>query len=73
MNKRVVALPASGGTARSFFERARGDPRLRSWMSDETFAALDSCPAEHQGADAIDEFARIIEHLLIQVSGGTDV
>jgi len=73
MNKRVVALPSSGGTACSFFERARSDPRLRSWMSDEMFAALDSCLVEHQDAHAVDEFARIIEHLLIHDPGAADV
>jgi hypothetical protein len=43
MGKKVIALPASGGTARRFHDRARRYPRLRAWMAQEAFAALDAC------------------------------
>lgn len=43
MGKRILPLPASGGAARHAYQRLRTDPALRSWLSEQTFAALDGC------------------------------
>jgi SLOG cluster4 family len=72
MRKRIIALPSSGGTARRFFNRARTDPRLRSWMSEETFAALDALAAQQPISATVEDFASIIEHLLTHETGASN-
>lgn len=57
LNRKVVALPASGGAARHVHEQAGQDRRLRDWMTDEEFDALGRC-------DTAEEFARIVGHLV---------
>ncbi len=77
MGKKVIALPASGGTARRFHDRARHDPRLRAWMAQEAFAALDACADPGKlAADAGkhdrpgEEFTSVLEDLLTSDHGG---
>ena len=77
MGKKVIALPASGGTARRFHDRARRDPRLRAWMAQEAFAALDACADPGKlAADAGmhdrpgEEFTSVLEDLLTSDHGG---
>lgn len=40
MKERVIAVAASGGTAKRFYTRASMDPALRAWVSDSQFAQL---------------------------------
>ncbi|MBO2455438.1 hypothetical protein J4573_50755 [Actinomadura barringtoniae] len=63
MGKKVIALPSSGGTARRFYHQAARDQRLRAWMSDEQFAALNACVV------AGEDFVRIVEHLITKDLG----
>lgn len=63
MQRRVVAVPASGGAARAFHELARQNPPLRTWMTEDQFAALDACQDVEGGV-------RYIENLLKLVSPG---
>jgi hypothetical protein len=72
----VIALPGSGGAARRFHDRARRDPRLRTWMAQEAFAALDACADPGKlAADAGkhhrpgEEFTRVLEDLLTSDHG----
>lgn len=58
MGKTIIALPASGGTARRFYHQAARDHRLRAPLDDEQFAALNAC------ADPGEDFARIVERLI---------
>ncbi len=44
MGKPVIALPASGGTARRFYHQAARDHRLRAPLDDEQFAASTPAP-----------------------------
>ncbi|WP_157433038.1 hypothetical protein [Actinomadura rifamycini] len=67
MGKPVIALPASGGAARRFYNRAARDERLRTVLSDEHFAAL------RVGDDPAEDFARIIENIISEKFGETDV
>jgi hypothetical protein len=79
MDKKVIALPASGGTARCFHDHARRDPRLRAWIPEQAFAALDALahPAKLAAAAGKhdrpgEEFARIVEDLLASDHGEPD-
>jgi hypothetical protein len=79
MGKKVIALPASGGTARRFHDQARRDPRLRTWIPEPAFAALDALadPAGLAGPTGKhnrpgEEFARIVEELLASDHGEPD-
>ena len=79
MDKKVIALPASGGTARRFHDHARRDPRLRAWIPEQAFAALDALagPAKLPAAAGkhdrpAEEFARIVEDLLASDHGEPD-
>ncbi|MQA26612.1 MAG: hypothetical protein GEU94_14360 [Micromonosporaceae bacterium] len=77
MSKKVVALPASGGTARRFHDRAKRDTRLRAWLTDDRFALLDRCTDAGQftddSGDALDslaeEFTKIVEDLITDNQG----
>lgn len=76
MGKKVVALPASGGTAQHFHDRVRREPHLRAWIPDDSFTALDACTGSGQfSGDAGnyerlgEEFARILEDLLANDHG----
>jgi SLOG cluster4 family len=76
MGKKVIALPASGGTARRFHDQARHDPRLHAWIPGEAFAALDALADPDRLAIAAgkhgrpgEEFARIVEDLLASHHG----
>lgn len=60
----IVALPASGGTARRTFERALTSPRLRRCLPERHFDTLASC------RDA-DQFVEIIKHTLEDRREGT--
>jgi len=78
MGKRIIALPASGGTALRFHRRASRDPRLRAWLSDEEFALLDasanleSLAGEAEGSDrAGEQFVRMVEDLTTDDPGGS--
>lgn len=78
MGKRLIALPASGGTALRFHRRACRDPRLRAWLSDEEFALLDasanidSLASEAEGSDrAGEQFARLVDDLITNDPGGS--
>lgn len=42
MDKRVIAIPASGGTASQVHERLLNDPRLGSWIPEPAMAAVTS-------------------------------
>lgn len=66
MNKPVIALPASGGTARRFYHQAARDHRLRAPLDEERFAALNAC------ADPGEDFVRIVEHLINNVPGAAN-
>jgi hypothetical protein len=63
MGKKIIALPCSGGTARRFYHQAARDERLRSWMADEYFTALNAC------GDPAEDFVRIVEYLIINDLG----
>ncbi|UGQ13703.1 hypothetical protein LO772_08940 [Yinghuangia sp. ASG 101] len=63
VQRRVVAVPASGGAARAFHELARQNPSVRTWMTEDQFTALDACRDVEDGV-------RHIEHLLNIVSPG---
>jgi hypothetical protein len=58
MGKPIIALPASGGTARRFYHQAARDHRLRDPLDDEQFADLNAC------ADPGEDFVRIVEQLI---------
>ncbi|GAA1791358.1 hypothetical protein [Actinomadura chokoriensis] len=58
MGKPIIALPASGGTARRFYHQAARDHRLRGPLDDEQFAALNAC------ADPGEDFVRIVEQMI---------
>jgi hypothetical protein len=58
LGKKLIAFPASGGTARRFYQQATRDRRLCSWMSSERFAALNVC--EDPGED----FVLLVEQLI---------
>lgn len=58
MVKKIIPLPSSGGVARRFYQQAARDKRMRSWMADEDFAALNAC------SDPGEDFIRIVEHLI---------
>jgi SLOG cluster4 family len=79
MGKKIIALPACGGAARRFHDQARRDPRLRTWIPEEAFAALDALtdPAQlpataGKHGRAGEEFARIVEDLLASYHGEPD-
>jgi len=79
MGKKVIALPASGGTARRFHDQAGRDPRLRAWIPEEVFIALDASadPAQLTATAGKhgrpgEEFARIVEDLLARYHGEPD-
>lgn len=63
MGKKIIPLPSSGGTARRFYHQASRDRRLRSWMADKHFAALNACD------DPGEDFVRIVEHLITAEHG----
>jgi hypothetical protein len=69
MGKKIIAMPASGGTARRFHDQARRDPRLRTWISAASFAALD---VTAQTARPGEEFVTIVEDLLDASLGEPD-
>ncbi|WP_217919280.1 hypothetical protein [Actinomadura sp. BRA 177] len=58
MGKPIIALPASGGTARRFYHQAARDHRLRDPLDDEQFTDLNAC------ADPGEDFVRIAEQLI---------
>ncbi|GAA2619316.1 hypothetical protein GCM10010411_63820 [Actinomadura fulvescens] len=66
MGKRVIPLPCSGGTARRFYHQAARDKRLRQWMADDHFAALNACD------DPGEDFIRIVEHLITTDLGASE-
>ncbi|MEV3921134.1 hypothetical protein [Actinomadura coerulea] len=66
MGKPVIALPASGGTARRFYHQAARDHRLRASLDEERFAALNAC------ADPGEDFVRIVEQLISNDSGAAN-
>jgi hypothetical protein len=79
MGKKVIAMPASGGTARRFHDQARRDPRLCAWIPGKVFDALDasSDPARFAATAGKDdrpgeEFARIVDDLLASYHGEPD-
>lgn len=65
MGKPVIALPASGGTARRFYHQAARDHRLRASLDEKLFASLNAC------ADPGEDFVRIVEHLINNDSGAS--
>lgn len=79
MGKKIIALPASGGTAMRFHDQARRDPRLRAWIPGQAFAALEvlavpaglTATAGKRGRPG-EEFARIVEDLLASYHGEPD-
>ncbi len=66
MGKRVLPLPASGGSARRFYRQARDDMRLRAWLTDDDFAELDARD------DPAESFAQTTERLITLHHGGPD-
>jgi DNA-binding XRE family transcriptional regulator len=62
MGVKVVPFPHTSGTARQFYETARVQRWMRSWMPETEFAALGNC------TDA-DEFVMLVQHLVLK--GGT--
>ncbi|RFU40212.1 hypothetical protein DZF91_18205 [Actinomadura logoneensis] len=63
VGKKVIPLPGSGGTARRFYHRAAQDPRLRSWISEQDFTALNVT------TDPAEDFVRIVEQLITNEHG----
>ncbi|GAB3751934.1 hypothetical protein [Microlunatus parietis] len=66
-NQKILPMPASGGTAARVYEMLERDPKYRTWLSDESFAALATANA--------DEYAQIVEREItgtIQESGEVD-
>lgn len=63
LHKKIIAFPASGGTARRFYHQAIRDRRLCSWMSSEHFTALNTC------ADPGEDLVRIVEQLINNYHG----
>ncbi|MEU6645311.1 hypothetical protein ABZ863_22515 [Saccharomonospora sp. NPDC046836] len=59
MGVKVIPFPRSGGTARRFYEVARDQRRLRSWMPEPVFTALGTC------RDA-DEFVMLVRQLIVE-------
>lgn len=57
MEKKIIAMPTSGGTARRFYNQVQHDPLLRRWMANDLFAALGSCTHA-------EEFVHLVEDLL---------
>lgn len=57
MRKRIIPLPATGGTAGSIYAAVQSDSRMRDWMRPQDFAALETY------ADA-DSFTNVVEKLL---------
>ncbi|MGH8903940.1 MAG: hypothetical protein ACRDYA_20255 [Egibacteraceae bacterium] len=57
MDKRIIPMPASGGTARHVYVAMRRNGALRRWMTEEHFVALERC------SDA-DEYTRMVERAL---------
>lgn len=62
MGKRVLPLPASGGTAARTYQRLRRQRPLRAWIRDEDFTALEDC------GDG-DNYSRIVERVLAFTPG----
>lgn len=58
MGKKVLPMPASGRTARRAYDAMQRQPELRTWISEEDFAAI--------GASSTgDDYVRFVERLLL--------
>lgn len=71
MDKRIIALGASGGTAAAVHDRLSRDRWLRAWMPDDAFAELDACSEiDESGGDSreidslVERFVRVVDHLI---------
>jgi hypothetical protein len=64
MGKKVIPMPASGGTARRVYHQAANDPTLLAWMPDTAAASLADCKDG-------DDFAHIVHNLIATDTGVT--
>lgn len=62
MGKKLLPMPTSGGTAARAYALLQHDRRLRAWMPDESFAALEQADAQ--------AYTRIVEETMLASTTG---